>query len=95
MLYFSLSDWPMAEQSMRILTDVLWTEDFLATFPPEKALTYFGPLMTKPTTFDEYADQISQKNFLRVNVYISDTSIVKIEEMEAYGYGIIYTLPLE
>ena len=75
----------MAEQSMRFLNDVLWAEDFLSAFPPHKAQRYFGPLLAGNATFDKYAAQIRQKNFVRMNVYISDTSVVKIEEIEAYG----------
>ncbi len=82
----SLSDWPIFEQSQKIVEDILFQEDFSARFSPQKAMKYFGNItyLKEYGTFQDYQTMIKEKNFLRINIYISDTSVVRIDEMAGY-----------
>ena len=85
-IHYSLSDWPMQEQPKLVLEDILYVDRFKDQFPPPKAEKYFGSLLSPPQQFGVHQDFINKKHFMRLNVYISDTSVLKIVEIEDYHF---------
>jgi acid-sensing ion channel 2 len=85
---YSLSDWPLPEHSMDLVHQLLYVQPFLDKFPPDKAQRYFGHLLpsnsTSPT-FDDFEQFVKDKNFVRLNFYISETSVFRVIETEAYS----------
>nr|URS64680.1 FMRFamide-gated sodium channel-like 3 [Malacoceros fuliginosus] len=86
-LFYSLSDWPMQEQQRDVVQELLYVDRFIHNFPPEKQKQYFGSIDVRNSspTYDDYRTFVEQKNLIRLNIYISDTSVVKIMETEAYS----------
>ena len=85
-IMYSMSDWPMEEQSEDLVRNLLHVEGFIDRFHPDKARAYFGDVdaRAQTPTIETYREFIRDKNFLRLSVYISDSSVLRIVETEAY-----------
>ncbi|CAD5111754.1 DgyrCDS1033 [Dimorphilus gyrociliatus] len=84
--YYSLADWPIQETSKTLIDDILKKKNFLKHFPEEKRQKYFSQFLEDPIKISAYKEFIQEKNFLRLNVFISDTTVVKITETDDYNF---------
>lgn len=84
--YYSLADWPVQETSKVFIEDMLKKNDFLKNFSEEKRQKYFSQFMEDSIPIGIYKQFIEDKNFLRLNVFISDTTVVKITETDDYNF---------
>ena len=84
--HYTLSDWPEWEKSKILLEHVLYEQEFISRFPPNKASKYFK-YVTQNGSFSNYTKYAREKHFLRLNVFVSDTSVMRVTETEDYSLG--------
>ena len=85
---YSMADWPMEEQSRDLVQEIFYGKNFLDHFPADKADRFFGSVHYHNNTyppFESYEKFVKDKNFLRLSVFVADTSVLKVVETEAYG----------
>jgi hypothetical protein len=77
----------MEEQHRDVMQELLYVDRFIHNFPLDKQKQYFGSIDVRngSPTYSDYHKFILDKNIIRLNIYISDTSVVRIMETEAYS----------
>lgn len=76
-----ISSWPVYEQAKTIWEDLTSNPEFSDRFGPEKMRRYFGDYHPDDNAWDKAQTQMAKGNFLRVSIYISDTTTTRVSHV--------------
>ena len=79
------SQWPLYEQTYSTLRDLIALSDFRSRFDPHKYETYFQNATVDTFTWSMAQHHGTEKNFLRLGVHISETTLSRIREHALMG----------
>ena len=80
-----LTKWPMYEQTRALLQTILANPEFQTLFEPGRYETYFHSDTYPIVSWEEAIRHTDQENFMRIGVYISDSSFIQVSEEPLYS----------
>ena len=81
-----LTKWPVYEQTRTILQTILGNPEFRTLFEPDRYETCFHNDTDPFVSWEEAIRHTDQDNFMRIGIYISDSSFIQITEEPIYTF---------